>query len=362
MATGSTSSTSSPTAGSKSSLSHDVTLSRPLISGRFDPSAVTQQSLMSELPSTSRGTVVHQRSQLPRIPRRKLNPDHVACLPCSNETDHVDATITMQLPRPQEGVLELERTSSGPEQKSTQDQRFHEKFNRQLFNIDLEGNGLDGKPPIVPRSSQQLTNESYQRLLEICFAKQSGDAERWRVVLQKYHTRIYEVAKNYTADVVTLPSGEKVPKLFFQGRLAVPQREAFLAICDCHASRSRHTKQQATFAAVSDIYCNITQKMVNTYIAMCPTCIRRPPVIKPLKGAASPIMSSAFRDRFQVDLVDMQKEAQEDVRGVTCSYIVVLKDHFTRLSYCEAIPRKQPIIVAEVLCRIFGLIGAPGSG
>ncbi|KAG7364486.1 hypothetical protein IV203_037688 [Nitzschia inconspicua] len=37
MATGSTSSTSSPTAGSKSSLSHDVTLSRPLISGRFDP-------------------------------------------------------------------------------------------------------------------------------------------------------------------------------------------------------------------------------------------------------------------------------------------------------------------------------------
>ncbi|KAG7354982.1 hypothetical protein IV203_033744 [Nitzschia inconspicua] len=211
MATGSTSSTSSPTAGSKSSLSHDVTLSRPLTSGRFDPndfvsrflppnhnqpseleademnstvidglgvrhyhthhnnqtyniyvsgdlptsvpakeedesfsthnaeaptnikasfrktkplktyafpakntlvgrpnpvgseqsvrSAVTQQSLMSELPSTSRGTVVHQRSQLPRIPRRKLNPDHVECLPCSNETDHVDATITMQLPR-----------------------------------------------------------------------------------------------------------------------------------------------------------------------------------------------------------------------------------------------------------------------
>ncbi|KAG7340013.1 integrase core domain containing protein [Nitzschia inconspicua] len=92
---------------------------------------------------------------------------------------------------------------------------------------------------------------------------------------------------------------------------------------------------------------------------MCPTCIRRPPVIKPLKGAASPIMSSAFRDRFQVDLVDMQKEAQEDVRGVACRYIVVLKDHFTRLSYCEAIPRKQPIIVAEVLCRIFGLIGAP---
>ncbi|KAG7359046.1 hypothetical protein IV203_015635 [Nitzschia inconspicua] len=62
--------------------------------------------------------------------------------------------------------------------------------------------------------------------------------------------------------------------------------------------------------------------MVNTFIQMCPTCIRRPPVIKPLKGAASPIMSAAFRDRFQI-------------------------------------PRKQPIFVAEVLCRIFGLIGAP---
>ncbi|KAG7348864.1 hypothetical protein IV203_011461 [Nitzschia inconspicua] len=76
MAAGSTSSTSSPTAGSKSSLSHDVPQSRPLISGRFDPN---------------------------------------------------DYFVSRLLP----------------------------------------SNELEGKPPIVPRSSQQLRNESYQRLLEI---------------------------------------------------------------------------------------------------------------------------------------------------------------------------------------------------
>ncbi|KAG7348230.1 integrase core domain containing protein [Nitzschia inconspicua] len=55
----------------------------------------------------------------------------------------------------------------------------------------------------------------------------------------------------------------------------------------------------------------------------------------------------------------MQDQATEDIRGVLCNFIVVLKDHFTRLSYCKPIPRKQPIFVAEVLCCIFGLIGAP---
>ncbi|KAG7373103.1 hypothetical protein IV203_033827 [Nitzschia inconspicua] len=58
-----------------------------------------------------------------------------------------------------------------------------------------------------------------------------------------------------------------------------------------------------------------------------------------------------------VDLIDMRKESVHDVRGVHCNWILVLKDHYTKLSYCEPIPRKRPIFVAEVLCRIFGLIG-----
>ncbi|KAG7339708.1 hypothetical protein IV203_025247 [Nitzschia inconspicua] len=80
---------------------------------------------------------------------------------------------------------------------------------------------------------------------------------------------------------------------------------------------------------VKERYGNITRQMVNTFIDMCPTCLRRPPVIKPLKGAARPIYSNNFRDRFQIDLIDMQDKPKRDDRGVICRWILVLKDHFT---------------------------------
>ncbi|KAG7360893.1 integrase core domain containing protein [Nitzschia inconspicua] len=248
---------------------------------------------------------------------------------------------------------------STQEERLIQEKLFHKLFNQNMFNIDLGGYGLDGKPPTVPRASQQFTDEAHQQLLEICFAYQSKEREQWRECLKKYNTKIYDIVKNYKARVVENAAGTKVAKLFFQGRMAIPQREVFMAIRDCHVSRSRHTKQNATFAAVKDLYCNVTQKMVNMYIAMCLTCLKRAPIIKPLKGAACPIITSAFRDRYQVDLIDMRKESVHDVRGVHCNWILVLKDHYTKLSYCEPIPRKRPIFVAEVLCRIFGLIGPP---
>ncbi|KAG7345846.1 hypothetical protein IV203_004913 [Nitzschia inconspicua] len=85
----------------------------------------------------------------------------------------------------------------------------------------------------------------------------------------------------------------------------------------------------ASMEVVKERYGNITRQMVNTFIDMCPTCLRRPPVIKPLKGAARPIYSNNFRDRFQIDLIDMQDKPKRDDRGVICRWILVLKDHFT---------------------------------
>ncbi|KAG7341286.1 hypothetical protein IV203_023237 [Nitzschia inconspicua] len=95
---------------------------------------------------------------------------------------------------------------------------------------------------------------------------------------------------------------------------------------------------------------------------MCPTCNSRKYIIKqkPLTTRPSfPIDTPAFRDRFLVYLIDMKDKAQEDVRGVLCKWLLVIQDHCTKLTYCEPIPRKRPIFVAEVLSRIFGLIGAP---
>ncbi|KAG7343705.1 hypothetical protein IV203_021713 [Nitzschia inconspicua] len=267
-------------------------------------------------------------------------------------------------PPPPQEVLHDDNPSRRPGHKAEVDaneKAFHEKFNKEMFNIDLDGNGLDGKPPIIPRASQQFTNEAYEDLLDICFSHQSGESDRWRESLKKHNNRIYEVVKNYTAKVVTNASGMQVKKLFFQGLLAIPQREVFLAIRDCHLLGSRHSKPNVTYAFVKDRYSNITQKMVNKYIELCPTCNARKGSAKRLtKRPAVPVHNNySFRDRFLICLIDMNDKAQEDVRGVLCKWLLVIQDHSTKLTYCEPIPRKRPIFVAEVLSRICGLIGPP---
>lgn len=72
-----------------------------------------------------------------------------------------------------------------------------------------------------------------------------------------------------------------------------------------------------------------------------------------------PIISESFRDRFQVDLIDMRGCAQEDIYGQTMRWIMTLKDHFSHLTYLVALPQKKTSYVAYELDRIFGLIGYP---
>eukprot|EP00986_Skeletonema_menzelii_P015721 scaffold12485_cov137-Skeletonema_menzelii.AAC.2 len=48
-----------------------------------------------------------------------------------------------------------------------------------------------------------------------------------------------------------------------------------------------------------------------------------------------------FRDRFQVDLIDMRSCAMEDVYGNTMNWILTLKDHFTHLTYLYHFPGNE---------------------
>jgi hypothetical protein len=104
----------------------------------------------------------------------------------------------------------------------------------------------------------------------------------------------------------------------------------------------------------------VTKQMLLNFKSSCPTCAlnassqgRVPSV-----GARRPIDSNFFRDRIQADLVKM-KHPQENASGHLMQYILSVKDHFTGLIYLEAIEKKRPEIVAEVLARIFALIGYP---
>ncbi|MGL5934593.1 MAG: integrase catalytic domain-containing protein, partial [Cetobacterium sp.] len=60
-----------------------------------------------------------------------------------------------------------------------------------------------------------------------------------------------------------------------------------------------------------------------------------------------------------MDLIDVKKRRRKNEHGVMMSYIVSIKDHFSRFTYVEPIPRKRARFVAHVLERFFGLFGCP---
>ena len=140
--------------------------------------------------------------------------------------------------------------------------------------------------------------------------------------------------------------------------LCIPQLEVFDAISENHGIVS-HMKQNQTCVKVHEKYYNITETQVNIFVQSCETCNHARPVVKRLKGAKKPILSENFRDRFQVDLIDMRSVAMDDVYDNTMRWILTLKDHSTQLTYLVPLPKKIAKFVAYELDRIFGLIGYP---
>ena len=140
--------------------------------------------------------------------------------------------------------------------------------------------------------------------------------------------------------------------------VCVPQLDVFDVISENHGIVS-HMKQNQTCVKVHEKYYNVTESQVNAFVDSCETCNHANPVMKKQKGAKKPILSENFRDRYQVDLIDMRSSETKDVYDNMMRWILTLKDHSTQLTYLVALPRKKASYVAYELDRIFGLIGYP---
>lgn len=140
--------------------------------------------------------------------------------------------------------------------------------------------------------------------------------------------------------------------------ICVPQLKVFDAIRECHDVIS-HLRQNQTSVRVHETYFNVTEKQVTAFVELCEVCNHQNPVTKTEKGAKKPILSENFRDRFQVDLIDMRSRPQKDDYGHEMKWIMTVKDHFTQFTVLTALPRKKASHVAFELDKIFGMIGFP---
>jgi IS30 family transposase len=134
--------------------------------------------------------------------------------------------------------------------------------------------------------------------------------------------------------------------------------QVFDLIAECH-SQVGCLKTASTKNAVDSKYANISREEVQAFVQTCKYCSHDQVAKKRVSGAIKPIISHNFRERFQVDLIDYREDEQVDVYGNKMRWLLVLKDHLTRLCYLKPLPNKKSKYVAHELYHIFGLIGHP---
>ncbi|XP_023214332.1 KRAB-A domain-containing protein 2-like, partial [Centruroides sculpturatus] len=114
-----------------------------------------------------------------------------------------------------------------------------------------------------------------------------------------------------------------------------------------HGGRNRMEKELSTK------YKNITREMIIIYLNLCEICQKKKNV--PKKGlVVKPILCNKMNSRCQVDLTDMQSQADEEYK-----FILVYQDHLTKFVQLRPLKTKRAEEVAHVLLDIFTIFGAP---
>lgn len=246
-------------------------------------------------------------------------------------------------------------------------------FMQRAFPTDTDKDSSDVH---APREHRESSLRSEDDLDYICYIlkhwggnanlKEMDDDLR-RKQLSKFR-RTHPVGKHhvgkYHYDEITLPSGEKRNILRRiekgqVGRLVVSRERIFDAINEWHRSGSGHFGSERTWKSCSQKYWNCTQPLVRLFCEICPECFQKNPAIKATKGSRKPIKSRLFRERFQIDLIDMRKLRKRNPYGVLMRWIITIKDHATGYTMIDCIPRKSARFVAHVLQSFFGHIGYP---
>ena len=142
-------------------------------------------------------------------------------------------------------------------------------------------------------------------------------------------------------------------------RRVLHREEIFEMIANYHYEGRAHPRSRAMWTALNPMYANLSENTLKLFVDTCPTCQQIPEKKPKHVGATKPIISNHFRDRMQVDLIDYSSDPQNDQNDVEMKWLMVVKDHFTKLVYLRALPSKHAENVARELDHLFGFIGYP---
>lgn len=251
----------------------------------------------------------------------------------------------------------------------------HKKiFLMTAFGINPDGTKITDRtlvPETIPRYRSVKTVEQYEEMIYILSnwgdddelaLLPRDDPEYIRIIKfrKKNNKKGYNYASEYRVDIIENRDGSE-KKLLVQkksNKVVSHMLNVYDAIWEAHA-RIGHLGHDKTHDACMETHYSPTQQLVKIFCQGCFICLEKQPTIRPHKGAKKPIISSNFRDRFQVDLIDMRSIRKEDVYGQMMRWIMTVKDHSTGLIWLSALPYKRAAFVAHELEKYFGLVGYP---
>ena len=209
--------------------------------------------------------------------------------------------------------------------------------------------------------SKMLSKEEWENQVYILQHWESGDDKLDTKAFRKANHVGYRYISNRMRVIMT-GQGQPVT-LMRDDKIVVHLDQAFEVIKEAHVNQALHLRVARTHSSIKDKYFNIPEALVKEYINICPICSGKQPSIKPVKGTKKPIESWCFRDRIQADCIDYRNDPQkydpEDPDSMVYCWLLVVRDHFTRLVWMAPLPSKQPKYVARELHKIFCLIGYP---
>jgi hypothetical protein len=108
---------------------------------------------------------------------------------------------------------------------------------------------------------------------------------------------------------------------------------------------------------------NISEELCKMFVKLCPTCLMDQAKVVPSRGASKPISSFRYRDRMQADLVDFRMAPARlypnDPDSPIMLWLLVVKDHFTKMTFLRPLTAKTAEQVAVELDFHFSYGGYP---
>lgn len=201
--------------------------------------------------------------------------------------------------------------------------KFKKRKNHQLFVRDEYFSFLT-KVKAAKNKISHKTPEDYQRLLKYDIV-QIGNVQKLVVPV-----------KNERDPIIYYTYLEEIFDIIHETHISIG-----------HGGRNRMMKE------LKGKYKNITAELVVIYLNLCEPCQKKLSI--PKKGlVVKPIKSSEFNTRCQVDLIDMQSQADGDFK-----FIMVYQDHLTKFVQLRALKSKRADEVAYHLLDVFTILGAP---